>query len=103
MKAITFPQVNVAIGEGQKDYEILPAFLNPKDAHGTVIACFELTKEELSEISKSEKLWVQLLTFGNPLQPFLISVDSPFESDTKSTPSTSDNETVSGESKMNFK
>jgi hypothetical protein len=95
MKAINFPQVNLVIGKGQNDYQELPAFKDFKDPCGTVIACLEVSDKELEEISKTKKLWIYLLTFNSPLQPFVLTTENPFGD----TSTSSDIENISGESK----
>lgn len=43
----------------------------------TVTCCWQLTDEEKSEIARTGVIWHQILTFGNTLQPQLLSVDKP--------------------------
>jgi len=79
MKAIGFPEANIMIAEDQPEYNTLPAHFNKKD--GVVVTCFELTGDEIMAIIKNRKIWVQVLTFGRPLQPFsLIPVNNYFNS-----------------------
>lgn len=78
MKAIYFPEVNVELGKGQPEYNTLPVHV---DKDGVVVACFELDDEEIAQIIKSRKIWIQQLTFRRALQPFaLIVVDNYFNS-----------------------
>jgi hypothetical protein len=72
MKAIPFKGHNVTFVENQEEYESLPAF---KDEEGTVVTCWELSEEELKEITKTGKLWLSMLTFNTPLQPIKLSVN----------------------------
>lgn len=77
MKPIKFDGINAVFGANQPEYQPLPAERvgNPKT--GQVNTCWELSKDELKQIRETGKIWVSLLTFGQPLQPVLISVDKP--------------------------
>lgn len=81
MKAIQFPGVNADIGENQEEYNTLPAFVGEIPfAEGTAIGltcCFEFTQEEISEIVRTGVIWHTVLTFGNPLQPQLMTAQKP--------------------------
>lgn len=74
MKPIEFPGSNVVYGKDQFEYKQLPA-LALQDCLGSVITCWELTDEEIEEITKTKKLYLKQLTFANPLQPILPTVD----------------------------
>jgi hypothetical protein len=67
MIATTFPQVNIEIAKNQPEYNTLPAFYNPED--GTTTFCFELELEEIQQIARTGKIWIQQLTFGQKMQP----------------------------------
>ena len=72
MKPIEFPEVNIRLAEDQPEYETLPVAVLPGN-EGNMVACLELTDEELEEIIKTKKIWVSQLTFGNNYHPILIS------------------------------
>lgn len=72
MKPVVFKGVNIVYGENQPVYQPLPA---QKCERGKIITCWELTSEEIAEISRTGKLWVSMLTFNMPLQPILPSAD----------------------------
>jgi len=75
MKVKEFPQVNVRIAENQDEYETLPAY---RDKSGRVICCFELSEEEKKLVEKTGEIWIDILTFNNPLQPIHPHIESPF-------------------------
>lgn len=78
MKAIYFPEVNVEIAKNQPEYNTLPAYISNE---GVMVTCFEFTDEEIQNIIKNKKIWVQVLMGNNRLQPFsLIPVKNYFES-----------------------
>lgn len=74
MRPIEFPGSNVVFGKDQPEYKPLPA-LALQDSFGSVITCWELTDEEIEEITKTRKFYLKQLTFTNPLQPILPTVD----------------------------
>lgn len=99
MRAITFPEVNLELAKDQPEYDTLPVYVHwqekllPVPEHrrfvggNTVemrkiamemVACFELTDEEVAEIVKTKKLWYRQMIFGNKFQPMNIFVDNPF-------------------------
>nr|BDD47015.1 hypothetical protein 10 [Balneolaceae bacterium] len=75
MKAVEFDEVNVRIAEHQDEYETLPAHVG---RNGVVITCFELDEEEKKQVQETGKIYLSLMTFGQPLQPIGGSVLNPF-------------------------
>lgn len=71
MKPIDFEGANVVYAKDQPEYLPLPA---KKEPDGKVTTCWELTDEEIEVILKTKKLYIQMLTFNNPLTPILPSV-----------------------------
>lgn len=67
MDAINFKEVNVRLGEGQEQYNTLPAYWNKSE--GSMTFGFKLTEEELAEVNRTGTIWIKQLTFGRPLQP----------------------------------
>lgn len=72
MKPVEFKGQNVVFGEGQPEYQPLPALLMPD---GEVITCWEMSPEELQEVTKTGKVYVKQLTFNQLLQPLLVTSD----------------------------
>jgi len=72
MKPIEFEGANVVYAENQEEYQSLPAF---KDDDGTVVTCWELSPEEIKQISETGKLWLSVMSFNKPLQPVLLSTN----------------------------
>lgn len=77
MTPIDFPETNtIILSENQPAYAPLPA-LYIGDSRGTCIACLEISEEELAEIVTTRKIWVTVLTFQQPFQPFMLSTEKP--------------------------
>lgn len=74
MQPIEFPGSNVVFGKDQPEYRPLPALVL-QDSFRSVITCWELTDEEIEELTRTKRLYLKQLTFGNPLQPLLPTVD----------------------------
>lgn len=72
MKPIKFPEVNVTYGEGQEEYEPLPAFKYPV---GEVVTCWELSPEEIEKVRETNCIWFSQQTFNMPLQPVFATVN----------------------------
>lgn len=68
MKPIEFPEQNIVFAKDQPEYVPLPAFKFPGEK-GEVISCWKLSLRERFRILWTGKLWVELLTFNNPLTP----------------------------------
>ena len=76
MKPIKFDGANVVFGANQPEYTPLPAQVLPGD-YGQTITCWELTQEEMEQVKKTGKIWLSVLTFGQPLQPVLLTDEKP--------------------------
>ncbi len=72
MKPIEFPEQNVVFAKDQLEYNPLPAH-RTEDRESAVTSCWELSDEDLAEITKTRRIYVTLLTFRHPLQPIRIS------------------------------
>lgn len=74
MKAIEFPEQTAVIAKDQPEYQPLPAHISLR---GRATFCWELTRRERFALLFSGKLWHQVLTFNQPLQPQRLSVEKP--------------------------
>jgi hypothetical protein len=75
MRPITFAEQTGILAENQPEYLPLPVHIDNED--NIVTSCWELTDDEIATINKTKKLWIQILTFGQVLQPQLPLVDNP--------------------------
>lgn len=71
MKPIGFEEANLIFGANQPEYNQLP-ILHKQD--GDVVSCWELSEEEIKQITETKKLWISVKTFNNPLQPIFCTV-----------------------------
>lgn len=76
MKLIEFPEQTVVIAKDQPEYNPLPAH-QFRDAEGRIACCWQLTWRERFAVLFNGKVWHQILTFNQPLQPQLLTVDKP--------------------------
>lgn len=72
MKPISFKGQNIVFGEGQPEYQPLPALKLPD---GEVYTCWELSEEEIVKVVANKCIYFKQLTFNNPLQPILPLAD----------------------------
>ena len=75
MNPIKFKGHNKVFGEDQDEYLDLPVFQNDSP-QGEVVQCWRLGPEEIKKVVETGEIWVMQMTFNQPLQPILISVDS---------------------------
>lgn len=77
MKPIKFDGANVVFGANQPEYQPLPAERRGNPGTGEIVTCWKLSPDELKKIVETGQIWLSLLTFGQPLQPVLLSVEKP--------------------------
>lgn len=78
MKPIQFKEQNIIYAEHQDQYQSIPAHKVEGEPTGAVICCWQLTEEERKQVAKTGLIWHSTMTFNSPLQPHLLSVESPF-------------------------
>ncbi len=78
MEPIKFKGYTKIYAEHQEPYLPLPVYADGKQG-GRVFHCWQLTWKERFKILFTGKLWINVLHFGNPLQPIKPMVDSPFK------------------------
>lgn len=61
----------VVIAKNQPEYEPLRSLVTPT---GVVLTRWKLNEEQRDRISLGQDLYLEILTFGNPLQPLRLSV-----------------------------
>jgi hypothetical protein len=74
MKPITFKGQNTVFAKDQPEYFPLPAF---KTEDGRVVSCWKLSILERLYLLLRGRLWFQSKTFNRPLQPQLLTVNTP--------------------------
>jgi len=70
MKPIDFEGANIVFGKNQPEYQPLPA---KQVDNNTIMTCWELSDDDILLINSSKKIWLGVKTFGNPLQPVLLT------------------------------
>ena len=78
MKPVNFKGSNCIYAEEQDEYLDLPAYKHD-DEWGSVSACWKLSIYERVKILFSGHIYTTLLTFGKPLTPQRLDVDSPLK------------------------
>lgn len=76
MKLIEFPEQTIVIAKDQPEYNPLPAYQH-KDSKGRITCCWSLTFLERVKLLFTGKIWHDILTFNNPLQPQLLQINKP--------------------------
>lgn len=76
MKLIEFPEQTVVIAKDQPEYMPLPAY-QFNDAERRIACCWKLSLWERVQLLFTGRIWHQVLTFGGPLQPQLLTVQKP--------------------------
>lgn len=76
MEPVIFDSANVVYGANQPEYIPLPAEKRP-GCSGEIVTCWELNQNEMKIIQETGKIWLSVLTFGQPLQPVLLTIDKP--------------------------
>ena len=72
MEAVNFKESNVVFAENQDEYKSLPAYI---DNNGVVVTCWKLSEEEIKMINETGRIYLETLTFNNPLQPVMLTTD----------------------------
>jgi hypothetical protein len=75
MGPISFEQTNIKIAEHQDEYLTLPAHYNKEK--GVVTSCWKMSFKERLRVLLNGRVFLQNLTFGQPLQPIKMSVRNP--------------------------
>jgi len=78
MKPIKFKEHNKVYSKNQKPYLPLPVYEDDVQG-GRVIHCWELTFLERIRVLFIGKLWINVLNFGQKLQPIRPMVENPFK------------------------
>ena len=74
MDIIEFPEQTVVFAKDQPQYRQLPAHV---DSHGRITCCWRLTWRERLKLLITGRIWHQVLTFHQPLQPQLLLIEKP--------------------------
>ena len=76
MKLIEFPEQTTVFAKDQPEYLPLPAH-RFGDAEGRIACVWSLTWRERIRVLLTGRIWHQVLTFDQPLQPQLLTVEKP--------------------------
>lgn len=71
MKSIPFEEAKIKIAEHQKEFNTVHAQFNPKE--GSVNMCFELSDEDIAQLTKTKKIWYKQVNYGEPMHPMRLS------------------------------
>lgn len=76
MKLVEFEEQTAIIAKDQPEYLPLPAH-QFNDENGTIAFCWKLTLFERIKLLFSGLVWHKVLTFKQPLQPQMMSIQKP--------------------------
>lgn len=76
MKIVKFPEHNIIFAENQPEYLPLPAH-RFGDKEGRIVCCWKLSFLERLNILFKGKIWHEILTFNQSLQPQLLTLEKP--------------------------
>jgi len=78
MKPVNFDGSNCVYAEDQEEYLSLPAYKHG-DELGSISSCWQLTLRERLKVLFTGKIYSTLLSFGKPLTPQRLDVNSPID------------------------
>lgn len=76
MEIVTFKECNTVYAENQPEYLSLPAY---RADDGRITSCWKLSFFERLKVMFRGKVFLQVLTFNQPLQPLLMLVNNPIK------------------------
>lgn len=76
MKLTTFPEQNAVIAKSQPPYIPMPVHV-AYDEQGRIVCCWKLSWWERIVVLLRGRVWHQILTFYQPLQPQLLTILKP--------------------------
>ncbi len=76
MNLVSFPEQTAVYAKNQPQYRPLPAH-RASDVEGRVTCCWALSWRERLHVLLTGRVWHQVLTFNQPLQPQLLTVEKP--------------------------
>lgn len=77
MQLIEFAEQTIVIAKDQPQYRPLPAYRFAGDPEGRIVCCWKIHWSERLKLIVTGKIWHQILTFNQPLQPQLLTVEKP--------------------------
>lgn len=77
MKCVEFKEQNVVFGKGHPEYLPLPAHKFRNSSSGQMVCCWGMSWKERLTVMFTGKIWHQVLTFHDPLQPQMLQVRKP--------------------------
>ena len=75
---LDFKERNVEIAKDQKEYRTIPTCVI-HEQQSRFISKFLLSEEDLERINRTKSLWHIQFTFGQAMQPILLTSESPFK------------------------
>jgi hypothetical protein len=69
MKLIHFPEETVVIAANQPPYHAMPAHRHLDSTSGRITICWQLTWHERLRLLRRGRIWHQILTFNQAVQP----------------------------------
>lgn len=76
MQPSRFEEQTMVYAEDQPEYIPLPAH-HFNDAEGRIAFCWQLSWRERLKVLMTGRVWHQVLTFHQPLQPQILETDKP--------------------------
>jgi hypothetical protein len=76
MKLATFPEQNATLAKAQPPYIPMPVYV-ANEVEGRIVCCWRLSFRERIQLLFSGRVWHQVLTFHNQLQPQLLTISKP--------------------------
>jgi hypothetical protein len=74
---IHFAEETIVIAKDQPAYRPLPAYQFADDPQGRIVCCWKFGWRDRLRLLVTGKLWHQVLTFNQPLQPQLLGTHKP--------------------------
>ena len=74
MKPVKFKGHNAIFAENQPEYTALPSYRDASDKDCRVTTCWKLSFTDKVKVLLWGKVWLQQLTFHQPLQPVFLTV-----------------------------
>lgn len=64
----------ITLAEEQHDYQPITAVVRVREPGVSLVTRWTMTPEERAKVAAGEDIYVELLTFGGPMQPVVVSV-----------------------------